>query len=268
MSISYSTHSTEQHPTDSDLWWSEGTSQSFLPPIHPSGHRLSWYSVVVQEMSPKLSDLTLWQLWKWPFLNHSLITICWLHICSFCTKIWSELGGENASPLDCSHCWHNIGQKTGSSMMTQPVLPPSFPSCACPSASSHGWLGPHAAPQAGKQLQAQLLWGGPMVPSLYMKNRLFCIPSNSTFKSFLPSLAILYGLTSLFIKRERMEISIVVILLSVQIIHPNIQINLSNSLVHDLNTTNIANVPVCSKLKIYSSQSWYFRSLLMPPLSF
>lgn len=65
-----------------------------------------------------------------------------------------------------------------------------------------------------------------------------------------------------------MEISIVVILLSVQIIHPNIQINLSNSLVHDLNTTNIANVPVCSKLKIYSSQSWYFRSLLMPPLSF
>lgn len=53
-----------------------------------------------------------------------------------------------------------------------------------------------------------------------------------------------------------METSMIVTLLSVQTAYPNIQINLNNPLVCDLNAANIASTPVCSKLKIYSSQSW------------
>lgn len=65
----------------------EAHPRSFLLPIHPSGHQLSLYSVVVPEISLAPSDFTLWQPCKLHFLTHSLITICWLYLCPFHTKI-------------------------------------------------------------------------------------------------------------------------------------------------------------------------------------
>ena len=133
-----------------NLCWFGSTSQFSLPPIHPSGHQSSLYSVVVQEISLQLSDVTLWQ--PEIALFESLPDNCWLtsHL-PFSHQHPVRIGWRVAATLVCSGCWDNIRLSEDSpSVMTQPVLPPPSPLCACHSVSAHGRLGPQAASQTGE----------------------------------------------------------------------------------------------------------------------
>lgn len=60
-------------------------------------------------------------------------------------------------------------------------------------------------------------------------------------------------LNSVFIKRGRLETPMTVAVLSIQIIYANTRNPVSHPCVRDLNATDIASVPVCAKLKIYSA---------------
>ena len=85
-------------------------------------------------------------------LFESLPDNCWLtsHLL-FSHQHPVRIGWRVAATLVCSGCWDNIRlSEDSSSVMTQPVLPPPSPLCACHSVSAHGRLGPQAASQTGE----------------------------------------------------------------------------------------------------------------------
>ena len=158
-----------------------------LPPLHPSGHQLPLFCVVVQRLawncltSPRDSlEIAL--------LNHSLITVY-----AFWTKFKSALGSKDTTPWVAPTAMMPSGW--GRDLQRGLIL--GF-LCGPAPLSTWGGLGLVQRPQQGSSSELAP-WGESMAPSLY-KNQTCCFRSSMTFENLLPSLMMIMCWTLYFIR--------------------------------------------------------------------